>query len=87
MVTEGGNEDMEVDVSRQQNDQFMEHRSEPHFEHIPNQQPLHVEKTFAITKQASNLLPIGTKPIQLKLVEPIQLRPIYTFPEISSGYA
>ncbi len=41
---EGGDEDMEVDVIMQQddesirtkNDQFMEDRSEPNFEQVPN---------------------------------------------------
>ncbi len=68
----------------------MEHRSEPYFEQIPNQQPLHVQKTFALTEHDNNLLPIGTKlvqPVQPKLVEPVQPRPIYIFPEMSGAYA
>ncbi len=48
---EVGDEDMEVDVTTQQDnelirmesDQFMEDRSESNFEHVPNQEPLFVQ--------------------------------------------
>ncbi len=50
MVMEGGDDDMEVDVTTQQDDesiktksdQFMEEWSETNFEHVFNQGPLHV---------------------------------------------
>jgi hypothetical protein len=54
---EGGDEDMEADVTMQPNDksirmesdQFMENQNEPNFEHLPNQKPLHVQETSTPT--------------------------------------
>jgi hypothetical protein len=33
-----------------ESDQFMEDQSEPHFEQVPNQEPLLVKETFVPTK-------------------------------------
>ncbi len=52
---ERGDEDMEVNVTTQQDnelirvesDQFMEDRSEPDFEYVPNQEPSPIQETFA----------------------------------------
>ncbi len=46
-------------------DQFMEDQNELDFEQVPNQEPLPIQKTFVPTKQASNLLPMGTNVVQL----------------------
>jgi hypothetical protein len=62
---------MEVDVHmqhdnesiRMESDRFMEDRSESNFEHVPNQEPLLVQETYAPIEHASNLLSTGTKPI------------------------
>jgi hypothetical protein len=43
----------------------MEDWSDLDFEQILNQEPLPIQKTYTPTEQASNLLPMGTKPIQL----------------------
>ncbi len=70
---EGGDEDMEVYITTQQDDesirtksdQFMEEQSEPDFEQVFNHGPLPIHETFAPTKQANNPLSIGTKSVQL----------------------
>jgi hypothetical protein len=68
----------------------MEDQNELDWEQVSNQEPLIIQETFAPIKQANNLLPIGIKLVQLvqlKLLEPIQLIPIYTFPKTSVAYA
>lgn len=39
----------------------MEEQSEPNFEQVPNQEPLHVHETFVPIVQASNPLLIGVE--------------------------
>ncbi len=68
---EGGDEDMEVDITMQQDgesiktesDQFIEEWSELDYEQVPNQKPLIVQETSTPTEQVSNPLSIGVKPI------------------------
>lgn len=56
-IMEGANEDMEANVTTQQDDesiridsdQFMEEQSEPKFEYVLNQGPLLVQETFVPT--------------------------------------
>jgi hypothetical protein len=69
---EGGEEDMEIDVTMQhddesirtESDQFMEDKSELDYEQVPNQESLLVQKTSTPTKQVSNSLPTSTKLVQ-----------------------
>ncbi len=68
---EGGDEDMEVDITMQQDDesiktesdQFIEEWSELDYEQVPNQKPLIVQETSTPIEQVSNPLSIGVKPI------------------------
>ncbi len=69
----GGDDDMEVDITAQQDnesirtksDQFMEEQNELDYEHVPNQEPLHVQENSTPIKYASNLISTCAKPIQL----------------------
>lgn len=73
-----------------ENDQFTEEQSEPNFEHVLNQGPLHVQETFTPTEQANNSLSIGAKPIKQFQPNPIELaqvKHVYIFLEMSIAYA
>jgi hypothetical protein len=70
---EGGDEDMEIDVTmqhddesiRMKSDQFMEDKRKLDYEQVPNQKPLLIQKTSAPIEHVSNSLPIKTKLVQL----------------------
>lgn len=94
---EGGDENMEVNITMQQDDesiwiesnQFMEKWSEFDFQQVLHQEPLLVQETSTPTKQVSNPLLTSAKPVQLvhlNLVESAQVKPIYIFPKTSITY-
>ncbi len=68
VIMEGGNEDMEVNVTMQPNDksirtesdQFLEDQSELDYELAPNQRPLPIQETFVPREQASIMLSTAT---------------------------
>ncbi len=62
MVMEGGDENMEANITTQQDDefigiennQFMEEQNVLDFEQVFNQGPLHVQETSPLIKQTNN---------------------------------
>lgn len=67
----------------------MENINKCDFEQVANQEPSHVQETFAPIEQVSNLLPTSNElvqPIQFKPIELVQLKPIYIFPKMLATY-
>ncbi len=67
----------------------MENINKHDFEQVTNEEPSHVQEIFAPIEQVNNMLPTCNEPIQpiqFKLVELVQPKPIYIFPKMLATY-